>query len=283
MSDMDILVSTEWLAENLGASDLRVVDASYFLPEMGRDAAAEYETQHIPGAVFLNLKELADLTSPLPNTVPTAEKFASRMQALGLGDGSRIVLYDSSPLKSAARAWWLFEIMGAPNVAILDGGMGKWLAEKRAVESGKVQLRHRHFTVWRDDKAIATKDEIAANIAAKTAQVVDARTMSRFTAEEPEVRPGMASGHIPGSVCLPYSKLFNADGTWKRGHELRGLFIEAGVNLDKPVITTCGSGVTAASVLFGARLLGKKDVRLYDGSWSEWGLDAATPKATGPV
>lgn len=278
---MDILVSTDWLAENMGASDLRIVDASYFLPEMGRDAAAEYEAQHIPGAVFLNLKELADMTSPLPNTVPPAEKFASRMQALGLGDGSRIVLYDNSPLRTAARAWWLFEIMGAPNIAILDGGLGKWLAEKREVESGKTQLRHRHFTVWRDDKAIASKQKVLDNIGSKAAQVVDARTMSRFTAEEPEVRPGMASGHIPGSVCLPYSKLFNADGTWKRGHELKGLFHEAGVSLDKPLITTCGSGVTAACVLFGARLLGKKDVTLYDGSWSDWGADPTTPKATG--
>ncbi len=278
---MDILVSTDWLAENIGASDLRIVDASYFLPEMGRDAAAEYEAQHIPGAVFLNLKELADTTSPLPNTVPQPEKFASRMQALGLGDGSRIVLYDNSPLRTAARAWWLFEIMGAPNIAILDGGLGKWIAEKRAVESGKSQLRHRHFTVWRDDKAIVTKQQVLDNIGSKAAQVVDARTMSRFTGEEPEVRPGMASGHIPGSVCLPYSRLFHTDGTWKRGHELKGLFIEAGINLDKPLITSCGSGVTAACVLFGARLLGKKDVTLYDGSWSDWGSDPATPKATG--
>lgn len=280
---MDILVSTGWLADNMDASDVRIVDATYFLPEVGRDAAAEYEARHIPGAVFLDLGELADMTSPLPNTVPSAEKFASRMQALGLGDGSRIVIYDNSPHRSSARAWWLFEIFGAPNAAILDGGLGKWIAEKRPVESGKVQLRHRHYTVWRDDAAIATKQELLANLKSGDAQVVDARTMSRFTAEEPEIRHGMASGHIPGSVCLPNSKLFNADGTWKRGHELKGLFIEAGVNLDKPLITSCGSGVTAASLLFGARLLGKTDVRLYDGSWSEWGADPATPKATGPA
>lgn len=278
-----MLVSTDWLADAMDASDLRIVDATYFLPEVGRDAAAEYEARHIPGAVFLDLGELADMTSPLPNTVPPAEKFASRMQTLGLGDGSRIIIYDNSPHRTSARAWWLFEIFGAPNVAILDGGLGKWIAEKRPVESGKVQLRHRHFTVWRDESAIANKDEVLANLKNKAAQLVDARTMSRFTAEEPEIRHGMASGHIPGSVCLPSSRLFNADGTWKRGHELRGLFIEAGVRLDQPLITTCGSGVTAASLLFGARLLGKTDVRLYDGSWSEWGADPATPKATGPA
>lgn len=278
---MEILVSTDWLAENIGASDLRIVDATYFLPEVGRDAAAEYEAQHIPGAVFLNLGELVDSASPLPNTVPPAEKFASRMQALGLGDGSRIVIYDNSPHRTSARAWWLFEIFGSPNVAILDGGIGKWIAEKRETESGKAQLRHRHFTVWRDEKAVATKQEVLDNLSSRAAQLVDARTMSRFTAEEPEIRAGMASGHIPASVCLPSSRLFNADGTWKRGHELRGLFIEAGVDLDKPLITTCGSGITAAVLLFGARLLGKKDVRLYDGSWSDWGSDPATPKATG--
>lgn len=280
---MEILVSTDWLAENMGASDLRIVDATYFLEGMGRDAAAEYEAQHIPGAVYLNLDELVDSNDSRPNMVPPPEKFASRMQALGLGDGSRIVLYDNSPLKSAARAWWLLETFGAPNIAILDGGLGKWLAEGRETESGKHQLRHRHFTVWRDDKAIVDKTQMLANIDSKQAQVVDARTLSRFTGEEPELRHGMASGHIPGSVCLPYSKLFNADGTWKRGFELRGLFIEAGIDLDKPMITTCGSGVTAADVLFAARLLGKKDVTLYDGSWSEWGADASTPKATGPA
>jgi thiosulfate/3-mercaptopyruvate sulfurtransferase len=280
---MEILVSTAWLAENLGATDLRVVDATYFLPEVGRDAAAEYEAQHIPGAVFLNLGELVDGASPLPNTVPSAEKFASRMQALGLGDGSRIVVYDNSPHRTSARAWWLFEVFGSPNVAILDGGIGKWIAEARETESGKTQLRHRHFTVWRDEKAVVTKQEVIDNLSSRAAQLVDARTMSRFTAEEPEICAGMASGHIPGSVCLPSSRLFNADGTWKRGHELRGLFVEAGVNLDQPLVTTCGSGITAASLLFGARLLGKSDVRLYDGSWSEWGSDPATPKASGPA
>ncbi|HEX7784404.1 MAG TPA: 3-mercaptopyruvate sulfurtransferase [Sphingobium sp.] len=278
---MDLLVSTEWLAGELGASDLRVVDATLFLPGSDRDPAKEYEGGHIPGAFFLNLPELIDSNDPRPGMLPPPEKFASRMQALGLGDGSRVVVYDNSPLRTAARAWWMFHVFGAHNVAILDGGLQKWVAEKRELETGKPKTRHRHFTVWKDETMVRTKADMIANLKSKAAQVVDARSMSRFTGEDPEPRAGMASGHIPGSVCLPYSRLFNADNTWKRGHELRGLFHEAGIDLARPLIATCGSGVTAADVLFAARLIGKDDVTLYDGSWSEWGADAATPKATG--
>jgi len=278
---MDLLVSTQWLADEMGASDLRIVDATLLLPESGRDAAAEYEAEHIPGALYLNLDELRDTGSALPSMLPPPEKFASRMQALGLGDGSRIVVYDNSPFRTAARAWWMFRLFGAHDVAILDGGLEKWKAEERPVEGGKPSVRHRHFTVWKDEGTVRTKDQVAEALKTKSAQIVDARSTSRFTGEEPEPRADIASGHMPGARNLPYSRLFNADGTWKRGNELKAVFIDAGIDLDKPVITTCGSGITAAVLLFGAALLGKSDVALYDGSWAEWGSDPATPKATG--
>ena len=278
---MELLVSTEWLANEIGASDLRVVDATWFMPDAGRNAQAEYEGGHIPGAVFMDLQELADANSSLPNTLPPPEKFASRMQSLGLGDGSRIVVYDDSPFKSATRAYWMLTLFGAHDVAILDGGIAKWKAEGRALETGKSTLRHRHFTVWKDEKAVRNKADMLANLHSKEADVVDARGAGRFAGEEAEPRPDMASGHIPGSRNLPFGNLLNADGTWKRGDALTQAFTDAGVDLNKPMITTCGSGMTAAVVLFGARLTGKSDVALYDGSWSEWGLDKDTPKAQG--
>jgi thiosulfate/3-mercaptopyruvate sulfurtransferase len=278
---MELVVSTEWLANEIGASDLRVVDATWFMPDASRNAQAEYEGGHIPGAVFMDLQELADANSSLPNTLPPPEKFASRMQSLGLGDGSRIVVYDDSPFKSATRAYWMLTLFGAHDVAILDGGIAKWKAEGRALETGKPTLRHRHFTVWKDEKAVRSKADMLANLHSKEAEVVDARGAGRFTGEEAEPRPDMASGHIPGSRNLPFANLLNADGTWKRGDALTQAFTDAGVDLNKPMITTCGSGMTAAVVLFGARLTGKSDVALYDGSWSEWGLDKDTPKAQG--
>ncbi|MGL5836993.1 MAG: 3-mercaptopyruvate sulfurtransferase [Sphingorhabdus sp.] len=278
---MELLVSTDWLAKELGASDLRIVDASWHMPDSDRNAAMEYESGHIPGAVFMDLTDLADTGTTLPNMLPAPEKFASRMQSLGLGDGSRIVVYDDSPFKTATRAWWMLTLFGAHDVAVLDGGLAKWKAEDRALESGKPTLRHRHFTVWKDDSGVRDKADMLANIDSKSAVVVDARGVGRFSGEDPEPRADMASGHIPESRNLPYTNLFNADGTWKQGKMLRAAFDEAGVDLTKPMITTCGSGVTAAAVLFAARLLGKKDVALYDGSWSEWGFDPNTPKAKG--
>ena len=278
---MDSLVSTEWLANELGASDLRIVDASWHLPDSGRDPQAEYEAGHIPGTVFMDLRDLVDTGASAPNTLPPPEKFASRMQSLGLGDGSRIVLYDDSPVKSAARAWFMLRMYGAHDVAILDGGIAKWKAEGRKLEQGKQTLRHRHFTVWQDDKNVRHKADMLRNLHEKSEQVVDARDAARFAGETPDPRPNMASGHIPGARNVPHTALFNPDGTMKSTAELKKLFEGAGVDLAKPVVTSCNSGMTASALAFGLHRLGKEDVALYDGSWSEWGADPDTPKATG--
>jgi thiosulfate/3-mercaptopyruvate sulfurtransferase len=277
---MDSLVTTEWLAGELGANDLRIVDATYFAGFGTRDAAAEYAAGHIPGAVFMDLGEIADTSSDLPAMLPPPEKFASRMQSLGLGDGSRIVLYDNSPYHTAARAWFMLRTFGAHDVAILDGGLEKWRAEGREIATGKEQVRHRHFTVWADDKGVRTKDQMKANLDSKTEQVLDARSAARFTGEEPDPRPATHAGHIPGSKNLPVGQLFNEDGTYKTGDALKATFEGAGIDLAKPLVTTCGSGITASVLAFGAHLLGS-NAAVYDGSWSEWGAASDTPKATG--
>jgi thiosulfate/3-mercaptopyruvate sulfurtransferase len=275
---MDLLVSTEWLGAELGAADLRVIDATVFLPGSGLNARAQYEAEHIPGAVFFDIEEVSDSSDPLPHMLPPEHKFASRMQSLGLGDGHRFVVYDNSPLHSAARVWWMLRIYGAHYVALLDGGLQKWKAEGRPLASGRERHRHGHFTAFLDKEAVVDKQ---AMLALEGEEVVDARPPSRFAGADAEPRPGVAPGHIPGSRNAPQSGFFNADNSWKLGDQLRAVFDEAGVDLAKPMVTTCGSGVTAAVVLFGAHLLGKQDVRLYDGSWSEWGADPATPKAKG--
>ncbi|MGL4312378.1 MAG: 3-mercaptopyruvate sulfurtransferase [Sphingomonas sp.] len=277
---MDALVTTQWLEQELAAPDLRVVDATFLAGDTSRNPAADYEAAHIPGAVFMDLAEIADLNNPLPTMLPSPEKFASRMQSLGLGDGSRIVIYDSSPYHTAARAWWMLRTFGAHDVAILDGGFAKWQAEGRAIASGKETLRHRHFTVWADDTGVRTLAQMKANIESGAEQVMDARSRSRFEGTEPDPRPATMPGHIPGSKNIPYGSLFNEDGTWKRGDALKAVYDAAGIDLSKPVVATCGSGITAAVLVFGAHLLGA-NAALYDGSWSEWGADLSTPKAMG--
>jgi len=281
---MDSLVSTAWLAHEMGASDLRVVDASYHLPDAQRDARGEYEAGHIPGAVFLDLAELVDPDSPIDNTLPPAEKFASRMQSLGLGDGSRIVLYDDSAIKTSARAWYMLSrVFGAHNVAILDGGLAKWKAEERELSTGQPSLRERHFTAWSDKASLRSKADILAVLESGIEQLIDARGAPRFTGEERETRAGVESGHIPGSRNVPYKALYAPDGTFKDKAALRAVFEEAGVDLARPLVTTCGSGMTACTLAFALHLIGKQDVALYDGSWSEWGADPATPKVLGPA
>jgi len=280
---MDSLVTTQWLANELGASDLRIVDASAFLPEHGRNPALEYEACHIPGAVFMDIAHLVDPAAPGMNMLPSAERFASRMQSLGLGDGSRIVIYDDSPVRSSTRAWFMLTMFGAANVALLDGGIAKWKAEGRKCAQGRETLRHRHFTVWSDDRAVRSKADVLRNLTEQTELVVDARGAGRFTGDMAETKPGLASGHIPGARNVPYASLFAADGTWKSSADIRKIFEAAGVDLARPLITSCGSGMTANVLIFAAYLIGKSDVSLYDGSWSEWGADTNLPKALGPA
>lgn len=279
---MDILVSTEWLAAELGADDLVILDATLFLPGTPRDPRAEYEAAHIPGAAFLDLATLADPDHPAPGMVPPDTLMTQRMRTLGVNAESRIILYDNSPIHSAARAWWMMGLYGVgAGAAILDGGMAKWRAEGRPTQAGDAAPRPGDVVARRQPGMVRDKADMIANVASGAEQVLDARGPGRFTGAEKEPRPGMASGHIPGSRNLPSPALFNADNSMKTGDELRALFDKAGVDFDQPVITTCGSGVTAAILLAGLRLLGKDDVTLYDGSWSEWGMDPATPKATG--
>ena len=278
---MDSLVSTAWLEAELGAPDLRVVDASFFLAAMGRDAKAEYAAAHIPGAVFFDIDEIADPDSALPHMLPGAHLFASRVRELGLGDADRIVVYDNTPLHSAYRVWWMLKSFGARQVAVLDGGLQKWTADGRLLEMGAPNVRPGHFTPEPWYGMVAIKHDIAGAIEPDKAEVVDARSAERFAGVAPEPREGVEPGHIPGSKNLPQNQLFNSDNTMKRGDALRSAFELAGVDLEKPMITTCGSGVTAAVLLFGARLLGKADVKLYDGSWAEWGSDPFLKKAVG--
>lgn len=270
--DPTTLVSTDWLEAHLKDPDIRILDASWYLPDAGRDAKAEYQSAHIPGARFFDIDEIADQRSPLPHMAPPPEKFISRMRAMGVGDGHQIVVYDGAGLFSAARVWWTFRLMGKTDVAVLDGGFAKWQAEGRPVEDMPPVLRDRHITVQRQAHLVKDVTQVAAAAKLGDHVIVDARSSARFKGEEEEPREGLRSGHIPGSLNVHYRSLLNADGTMKPIEELRTVFEAAGVDLSRPTITTCGSGVTAAILNLALERLGKRDHALYDGSWSEWGM-----------
>jgi len=280
---MTMLVSTSWLAAHLADDDLLILDASYFLPDAGRDARAEHAAGHIPGAVFMDLARLKDDSNPLPAMMPDCDQFRAHAQALGLRNTGRIVLYDDAPHHTSARAWVMLRHFGFDDVSVLDGGLARWREEGRPLETGFTTPREGHINMLLERPDIRTLADVRANIDSGREQIVDARGPARFSGEEQETRPGLASGHIPGSCNLPYDRLFNADGTWKQGDALREAFTAAQVDLDRPMVTSCGSGITASALIFGAALLGKHDTALYDGSWTEWGADPATPKAVGPA
>ncbi|KPQ12913.1 MAG: thiosulfate/3-mercaptopyruvate sulfurtransferase [Rhodobacteraceae bacterium HLUCCA09] len=279
--DPRTLVSTDWLAAHLSDPDLRVLDASLYLPGTDRDARAEYEEAHIPGARFFDIDKVSDSRSELPHMAPPTEKFMSRCRAMGVGDGHQVVVYDGAGLFSAARVWWLFRLMGKPDIAVLDGGFPRWQAEGRPVEDLPPLARDRHMTAQRQAHLVKDVTQVAQAAKLRDWQIVDARSPGRFTGEEPEPRAGLRSGHIPGSTNLHYRQLLNDDGTMKAEAGLRAAFDAAGVDLAKPVITTCGSGVTAAIVNLALARLGHQSNALYDGSWAEWGRFPDLAVATG--
>ncbi|MDQ4060811.1 MAG: 3-mercaptopyruvate sulfurtransferase [Pseudomonadota bacterium] len=282
MTDRRWLVDTEWLAARLEAPDIVVVDGSWHLPTAGRDAHAEYLEAHIPGAIFFDIDDIADKSTNLPHMLPSPEAFASRMRKLGVGDGKRVVVYDSVGLFSAPRVWWTFRVMGHNDVVVLDGGLPKWQAEGRPVESGPVRRQERHFTARRHAGMVADLDDVRRAVASGEAEIVDARSAERFEGRAPEPRPGLKSGHIPGSRNLPYSRLLTPDGRLKPREELEAAFAEARLDLSRPLITSCGSGVSAAILSLALAELGHRRTALYDGSWAEWGGRDDTPIATGP-
>jgi len=276
---MDSLVSTDWLARHLGEPDLVVIDSSWFMPSLRRSGRAEYLAAHIPGARYLDIDAVSDRTNPAPHMLPTAAAFGEAMEQLGVGSGDRIVVYDNSLTRTAARGWFMLRHFGADKVAILDGGFQKWLVEGRPTESGEPPQRDAKFEAAERDEVV-TKQQLLAGTGLPW---VDARGRPRFEGSEADPRPGVAPGHAPGARNLPFGSLYRDDGTFKPVDDLRRLFAEAGVDPKRPFVASCGSGVTANSLIFAAHLIGNDDTRLYDGSWSEWGSDPETPKALGPA
>lgn len=279
--DPKTLVSTEWLARHLGDPDLRLLDASWYLPTVDRDPKAEYARKHIPGARFFDIDEIADLRSPLPHMLPPTAKFVSRMRAMGVGDGHQVVVYDSAGMFSAPRVWWTFRVFGKSNVAVLDGGLPRWLAQGGPVTDAAPVIRDRHITVSKHPEMVKDVTEVSAASKLGDWQIIDARAADRFRGEAPEPRPGLRVGHIPGSKNVPWTSLLTEEGTMKPDDELKRIFEAAGVDLSRPAISSCGSGVNAAILDLALTRLGHPRHAVYDGAWAEWGMYDDLPIATG--
>jgi thiosulfate/3-mercaptopyruvate sulfurtransferase len=277
---MDTIVSTAWLAEQLGSPDLRIVDGSWHMPQQKRDARREFVEAHLPGAVFFDIDAIADRETALPHMLPSPDAFAEAVGRLGIGDGDRIVVYDTRGVVSAARVWWTFRAFGHEEIGVLDGGLPKWTSEGRPLETGPPSPPRRRFTAKLQPQLVRDLEAVRANLASRRAQVLDARSRGRFLGTEPEPRPSLRGGHIPGSLSLPYETLYRPDGTMLPVAELRRAFESARIDLRRPVVTTCGSGITAAVLALGLHVVGHPDVAVYDGSWTEWGGRTDTPVET---
>ena len=280
----EALVGAEWLAAHLDDPHVRVVDSSFKLPGITPTAREDYDRGHIPGTVFFDIDDIAEPSASLPHMIPSPELFARKVEGLGIGDDDRVIVYDSAGVSSAGRAWWMLRLFGHRNVALLDGGLPQWKAEGRPLETAVPNPPLRCFTARFDPALVRDKHALLGNLATRREQVVDARAAGRFAGVAEETRPGLRRGHIPGSRNLPYDRVTDPQTHRLRdADELSDLFRDAGVALDRPIVTSCGSGVTACALAFALHLIGHPGAAVYDGSWSEWGLPGDTPVETGPA
>jgi thiosulfate/3-mercaptopyruvate sulfurtransferase len=276
------LVETDWVAEHLDAPDVVVLDATLHLPGSGRDAATEFRDSHIPGALFFDIEEISDSNSPLPHMLPPPEKFSSRVRKMGIGDGTKVVVYDRTNMSGAARAWWMFRIMGACDVVVLNGGFGKWQAEGRPVQSGEGRRRsERHFTARMNSGLVRDLDDMKSLVANGRMQILDARSAGRFAGKDPEPRDVPRLGHMPGAKNTPFTELLNRDGTLKSPDDIRAVFAARNVDTGKASVASCGSGVTACVIALALAQIGNPTVAVYDGSWTEWGAADGAPVEKG--